>query len=240
MGCRGAIGWRPLRADRENGSRRSPTTRRGEGVAGFTLVELLVVISIIAILVGLTLPAVQAARGSARNMHCKNNLRQIWIDTKQYQSKFQGAFPTARELGDYPYRMAPARKRPDDPRSLPERYGLQAFFQQKLLKGSTAGIFVCPEQPEWMREHQNTYAFSIAANLHRATSQGGAPFAKQIWVWDNFSLFPGEPGWRGPFGPGYSIPVEFREFPHEGWTGERGYNALYRDGHVEYHSLGAG
>ena len=46
---------------------------------GFTLVELLVVIAIIGTLVALLLPAVQAARGSARNNTCKNNLKQLSI-----------------------------------------------------------------------------------------------------------------------------------------------------------------
>ena len=56
---------------------------------GFTLVELLVVIAIIGILVALLLPAIQAARESARKTSCRNNLHQVGIALLNYESSFR-------------------------------------------------------------------------------------------------------------------------------------------------------
>lgn len=69
---------------------------------GFTLVELLVVITIIAMLAGLLLPAIQNARNAGRRTQCLNNMKQVATAVLNYESakqKIPGSWATVNQVG---------------------------------------------------------------------------------------------------------------------------------------------
>ena len=67
--------------------------------SGFTLVELLVVIGIIAILIAILLPALQRARESARQVQCLSNLKQVATGLFMYTNENKGWFPNIAVFG---------------------------------------------------------------------------------------------------------------------------------------------
>jgi prepilin-type processing-associated H-X9-DG protein/prepilin-type N-terminal cleavage/methylation domain-containing protein len=64
-------------------------------ISGFTLVELLVVIGIIAMLIGILLPALSRARETSKRVVCLSNLRQMAVAAQTYANNFKGFYPFA-------------------------------------------------------------------------------------------------------------------------------------------------
>ncbi len=99
---------------------------------GFTLIELLIVIAIISLLVGVTLPALSGARASARSGVCLSNLRQMAEGFYLFAGAHDGRLP-----GD----------------ELEEAWDV--LIQDEL--GSDAGVFVCPADDEGVEASEAGY-----------------------------------------------------------------------------------
>lgn len=117
--------------------------------AGFTIIELLVVISIIAMLVALLLPAVQQAREAARRAECKNHLKQIALALHTFHDA-QNALPNLWKFGPNPTVTGGCRPaRSPLMLLLPHLEQTNAFEQ---LSVSTAvrphmAVYRCPSDP---------------------------------------------------------------------------------------------
>ncbi len=139
-----------------------PSFRTG-GRSGFTLIELLVVLAIIAVLIGLLLPAVQKVREAANRVKCGNNLRQLGLAAHQYHDAHQhlppgvGYYPTPPNgvFGTYFFHLLPYVEQDNLYRSalgsvpFPPPDGPAAVYYpgNNNVYSQRVATFLCPSDP---------------------------------------------------------------------------------------------
>lgn len=148
-----------------------PTIHR-RSCSGFTLIELLVVISIISVLIGLLLPAIQAARESARRMQCSNNLKQLGLAVHSYEGAKKHLPPGYASESDA---VPPLAERDSKTWDAPPGWGWGAYLLP-YLEQSSIGVSVHMDEPIWKPDHAPLIRATIETFLCATVSAERDPF----------------------------------------------------------------
>ena len=159
--------------------------------SGFTVVELCAVVALIGILVALLLPAVQAARENARRMSCQNNMMQVALAIRNYQSSY-GHFPV--QLHGTDGSVAPGA---DNDARLSFLVGLLPFIDQVPLAEAIDQKYVDAPSSAWETDDESQ-------NLRQWPRNGPEPFAVGYPPWQSEV-----PTYRCPSDPGYGANSNF-------------------------------
>jgi prepilin-type N-terminal cleavage/methylation domain-containing protein/prepilin-type processing-associated H-X9-DG protein len=161
---------------------------RQKSVSGFTLVELLVVIGIIALLISVLLPALNRARSSANDVKCLSNLRQIGTALVMYMNDNRGIVPP----------LATVSTTPSPYNWVKGEYWATRLSEKKYLKGSKSfegNPYMCPSTAQDPRLDPSTLipASQTAGSGYYVFAGSNSP-DDDIWVGYAVNGYP----WRGP------------------------------------------
>jgi prepilin-type N-terminal cleavage/methylation domain-containing protein/prepilin-type processing-associated H-X9-DG protein len=225
--------------------------------SGFTLVELLVVIGIIALLISILLPSLNRARENAKQVQCLNNLKQLGTAFVMYVDNNKGRFPTSG-VGTSGWTPADWIWWEDiSPHRLLEDSAIARFLAKPINKE----YFRCPsDNLAWRVPPTNNYKFSYSSNylITKLPPIGGwvgiyAPDKNEplkiteiVYASDkillidesNETLDDGCWAWQQSLGSGRNVlshrhDKSYRELAAGDPKAGRG-NVLMADGHAEY------